>query len=673
MKHYKEKKMKEILFKKISIALTGILLLAVTNCDTLFKEKDDTEKNRNFVTLGIIAGLDLRAPGIYISGKLVGTDAVTPIANTTITLTGRGENAAINRSGTPVGYYQNVLSTGTNPITKYDVAVAGQPSIASRDAECTTTLIVAYGNTAGVNGTPTPAARVICDSTTLDATAKSFGISESLIADGTAAGTITSGADGSFKSVHLPNVATGNTYTLTVDGKTKKRRLRLAKSGTATLLDGSADRYLIKGGLGVSATVDEGTSTTYDFNIVDLQVEIVYPKPYAVLSGTIDKSLTLTQGRDYLLSGTVIIPSGVTLTIDPGVKVYGATSPAGALLIKKGGRIDAQGTSANPIVFSSERSVGSRSGGDWQGIIIQGNGIQTFGGYGTTAVGEGDVGTFGGSNDADSSGIMRYVRIEFAGAPFSPGNERNCLSLMGVGSGTTLEYIQCHRGFDDGFEIWGGAVNIKYLVASGNRDDQFDYADGWVGRLQYAIGHIYAAPTASNDDTSRCVEGDGNSATTCANSKKSGGTCSDPSIGNVTCVSFSAGQNIGDAIFVRRANGGKAGEYSHIHILNFGAQNSSDCASAGQTASLTTVAHTYIVSTAANNGCTASGNTDQAGVGLTTISESTPNYLPSAANTTNGTANINAWNSNFDSATYYGAMQNGGVDWTAGWTSYPTN
>ena len=214
---------------------------------------------------------------------------------------------------------------------------------------------------------------------------------------------------------------------------------------------------------------------------------------------------------------------------------------------------------------------------------------------------------------------------------------------------------------------------MKHLVSSGNRDDQFDYADGWIGRLQFAIGHIFAGPTASNDDTSRCVEGDGNSANTCSGSKKAGGTCADPSIGNVTCVSFSAGQNIGDAIFVRRANGGKAGEFSHFHILNFGAQNSSDCASAGQTASLSTVAHTYIVSTAGNNGCTTTGNTDQVGVTLTSVSESTPNYMPSAANTTNGTANINVWNSNFNSATYYGAIENAGTDWTGGWTSYPSN
>ncbi|MBK8397823.1 MAG: hypothetical protein IPL26_21620 [Leptospiraceae bacterium] len=660
--------MKKIL-KKFSIALTGFLLLAVINCGILFKEKDDAQKNRNLVALGILAELDLRVPGIYVSGKLVEKDGVTPIPNSTITITGRGESAAINRSGTPIGFYQNVLSTGASPVTLYG-NISGIPSLTTRDAECGTALVTMYS--------PMPAStRVICDSTALDVTAKSFGVSDSLIALNAAAGTITSGADGSFTSAHLPNAATGNTYNLAVNGKTKTRRFRLAKSGTATLLDGSNDRYLGSSNgdpiIGTSASTNEGTSSTYDFTIVDLQVEIVYPKPYAVLSGTINENLILSPGRDYLLSGTVIIPSGVTLTIAAGTKIYGATSPAGALLIKKGGRIDAQGTASNPVVFSSEKSIGSRSGGDWQGIIIQGNGIQTFGGYGATAVGEGDVGTFGGNNDSDNSGIMRYVRIEFAGAPFSPGNERNCLSLMGVGSGTTLEYIQCHRGFDDGFEIWGGAVNLKHLVSSGNRDDQFDYADGWIGRLQFAIGHIFAGPTASNDDTSRCVEGDGNSANTCSGSKKAGGTCADPSIGNVTCVSFSAGQNIGDAIFVRRANGGKAGEFSHFHILNFGAQNSSDCASAGQTASLSTVAHTYIVSTAGNNGCTTTGNTDQVGVTLTSVSESTPNYMPSAANTTNGTANINVWNSNFNSATYYGAIENAGTDWTGGWTSYPSN
>lgn len=670
--------MNKILKKLTLLSIITIMLLVTANCDIISPEKK--ENNSALLALALLSSSQTssRAPGIYISGKLVGSDSSTAIANATITIKGRGETAAIVRTGvaatTPAGFYQNVLSTGTSPVTLYG-NTTGTPTNATRDTECGTTVVSMYS--ASITN------RVICDSSTLDATAKSSGISDSLIAADTEVGTITSGADGTFSKIKLSTIATGNTYTLSVSGKTKTRRLRIAKSGTSTLLDGTSDLILGSSTTdtkkGTSAATAEGASASsttnpYDFSITDLQVEVVYAKPYDILTGTLGNT-TLSAAKDYVLSGTVIVPSGVTLTIPAGTRIYGATSPAGALLIKQGGKIDAQGTASSPIVFTSEKTAGSRSGGDWQGIIIQGNGIQTFGGRGVTAVGEGDVGTFGGSNDADSSGTMKYVRIEFAGAPFSPGNERNCLSLMGVGSATTLEYIQCHRGYDDGFEIWGGAVNMKYLVATGNRDDQFDYADGWIGRLQFAIGHLYATPVAANDDTSRCIEGDGNSAQTCTGSKKTSttGTCADPSFANVTCVSFGSGQNIGDAIFVRRANGEKAGEFSHFHILNFGSQNSSDCASSGQTATLTTVNHTYTVSTAANNGCTSGGTIDQAGVALTSTSETAPNYAPVSANTTTGTANANTLNTSFDSATYYGAILSGGTDWTTGWTSYPTN
>lgn len=662
--------MKKLTNKSFTAILMLGLVLTLSNCQE--KKKDNT----GLAAIALLSSSQTtRAPGIYVSGRLVGSDSSTAITNATITLKGRGETSAIVRTGvtasTPAGFYQNVLSTGTSPITLYG-NTTGTPSLATRDAECGATVVAMYS--------ARTTNRVICDSSTLDATAKSSGISDALIASGTTVGTIPVDSSGVFTAVKLASIATGNIYTVEVSGKTKTRRLRIAKSGTSTLLDGSADLFLGSSTsdpiLGTSASTVEGAGSTanpYDFSIVDLQVEVVYTKPFDILTGTISSNTTLVNTKDYLLSGTVIVSSGVTLTIPAGTRIYGATSPAGALLIKQGGRIDAQGTATSPIVFTSEKAAGSRTGGDWQGIIIQGNGIQTFGGYGTTAVGEGDVGTFGGNNDADNSGIMRYVRIEFAGAPFSPGNERNCLSLMGVGSGTTLEYIQCHRGYDDGFEVWGGAVNLKHVVASGNRDDQFDYADGWIGRLQFGIGHLYQTATASNDDTSRCVEGDGNSAQTCTGSKKTNGTCADPSFANVTCVSFGSGQNIGDAIYVRRANGEKAGAFTHFHILNFGSQNSSDCATSGQTATLTTVNHTYTVSTAANNGCTSGGTIDQAGVALTSTSETAPNYAPVSSNTTTGSANVNTLNSSFDSATFYGALENGGIDWTSGWTSYPTN
>ena len=480
-------------------------------------------------------------------------------------------------------------------------------------------------------------------------------------------GTITSTTAGYFAPIRLPTLATGNTYTLSVSGRTKTRRLRLAKSGTGTLLDGTADLILLTG---ASAATAEGASTSsttnpYEFNIVDLQIEVVYSKPIEIITGTISSNLTLSAGKDYLLSGTVIVPSGVTLTIPAGNRIFGAVSPAGALLIKQGGRINAIGTASSPIIFTSEKTSGTRSGGDWQGIIIQGNGIQTFGGAGTSAIGEGDTGTFGGNSNNDNSGTMRYVRIEFAGAPFSPGNERNCLSLMGVGSGTTLDYIQCHRGFDDGFEWWGGAVNHKYLVATGNRDDQFDYTDGYVGTVQYAIGHLFAAPTAANDDTSRCIEGDGNTSQTCT----SAADCANPNFANVTCIGFGAGQNHGDAIFVRRAGAIKAGTHSHFLIQNFGALRPSNCSGAVATS----VNNVFVNSTTGTNSACLPAPTLEAGVAVTNASETTPNYIPAAANSTTGSVNVNLLIPTAESSTFYGAIQNGGADWTTGWTSFPAN
>ena len=407
--------MNKILKKLTLLSIITIMLLVTANCDIISPEKK--ENNSALLALALLSSSQTssREPGIYISGKLVGSDSSTAIANATITIKGRGETAAIVRTGvaatTPAGFYQNVLSTGTSPVTLYG-NTTGTPTNATRDTECGTTVVSMYS--ASITN------RVICDSSTLDATAKSSGISDSLIAADTEVGTITSGADGTFSKIKLSTIATGNTYTLSVSGKTKTRRLRIAKSGTSTLLDGTSDLILGSSTTdtkkGTSAATAEGASASsttnpYDFSITDLQVEVVYSKPYDILTGTLGNT-TLSAAKDYVLSGTVIVPSGVTLTIPAGTRIYGATSPAGALLIKQGGKIDAQGTASSPIVFTSEKTAGSRSGGDWQGIIIQGNGIQTFGGRGVTAVGEGDVGTFGGSNDADSSGTMKYVRIE---------------------------------------------------------------------------------------------------------------------------------------------------------------------------------------------------------------------------------------------------------------------
>ncbi len=382
----------------------------------------------------------------------------------------------------------------------------------------------------------------------------------------------------------------------------------------------------------------------------------------------------------YLLNGTVIVPSGVTLTIEPGVCVFGSSTAGGALLVKQGGKIVAEGTQERPIVFTSDKAAGSRSSGDWQGVILQGNGIQTFGGYGSTATGEGDVGTFGGSTDTESSGTLKYVRIEFAGKAFSPGNERNCLSLMGVGSGTTIQYVQCHKSLDDAFEWWGGAVNMKYLLATDSRDDNFDFTDGYTGKVQFAIAHMGTNIT-SNDDTSRCIEGDGNSATTCTSSKTSSGTCADPMFANVTCIGANDASKQGDAIYLRR---GSIGRFTHFLVEDFGANGAAiNCSTSGQ-AVTSVVSNVYKVTTTKSDtlqsSCTAS-STASSGVKTKTITA--PNYIPTSKTTVSALSGITGFSDSFFTSTdYAGGMDPTatastesitGTAWTSGWTSFPAN
>jgi hypothetical protein len=213
----------------------------------------------------------------------------------------------------------------------------------------------------------------------------------------------------------------------------------------------------------------------------------------ATLSGNITASRTLTADTVYVLSGFVKVQSGAVLTIEAGTKIVGDTSVAGSSLwILRGARIEANGSAAAPILFTSQRSPGSRAPGDWGGIVIIGNGIINRTGSPILTEG-GTVGVAedysGGNNNADNSGTLRYVRIEFAGFDISAGagQELNALSLYAVGRGTTLEYVQTMAGLDDSFEWWGGAVDGRYLVSYESGDDHFDASEGYVGRNQFLI------------------------------------------------------------------------------------------------------------------------------------------------------------------------------------------
>lgn len=213
--------------------------------------------------------------------------------------------------------------------------------------------------------------------------------------------------------------------------------------------------------------------------------------PYdEVLEGNINSDKVLDANKKYLLRGFVNVNEPATLTIPAGTIIFGEKSSKGSLIINRGAKIVAIGTPDRPIVFTSQQPKGQRSAGDWGGIIIQGRArINVPGG---TAVIEGGTGTvYGGGdnpNDDDSSGVLKYVRIEFPGIAFLPDNEINGLTLGGVGRKTVIEYIQVSYSGDDSFEWFGGTVNCKYLIAYRGLDDEFDTDFGYRGKCQFLFG-----------------------------------------------------------------------------------------------------------------------------------------------------------------------------------------
>lgn len=203
-----------------------------------------------------------------------------------------------------------------------------------------------------------------------------------------------------------------------------------------------------------------------------------------VLSGNLSTQ-TLSRNTIYLLQGFVYVPSGVTLTIEPGTIIKGDKASKGTLIVQRGGKLIADGTAQQPIVFTSNQPANSRARGDWGGIILCGAAPQNL--PGDPTIEGGPVANFGGTNAADNSGILRYVRIEFPGIEFVANNEINGLTLGGVGSGTTIDYVQISYSGDDSFEWFGGTVNAKHLIAFRGTDDDFDTDNGYSGKVQYGV------------------------------------------------------------------------------------------------------------------------------------------------------------------------------------------
>lgn len=203
------------------------------------------------------------------------------------------------------------------------------------------------------------------------------------------------------------------------------------------------------------------------------------------LSGNINSTTTLTSDKVWTLKGYVYVTDGAKLIIQPGTTIVSDIAEKGALIIERGAQIIAEGTAAKPIIFTSGKNVGERSPGDWGGVVILGRATTNRTSEPTI---EGGIGRpYGGTNDLDNSGILKYVRIEYAGIAAMPNSEINGLTLGAVGSGTTLEYIQTVYANDDAFEFFGGTVNAKNLYAYGTADDDYDFDFGYRGSISNSV------------------------------------------------------------------------------------------------------------------------------------------------------------------------------------------
>jgi len=268
------------------------------------------------------------------------------------------------------------------------------------------------------------------------------------------------------------------------------------------------------------------------------------------LQGRISADTLLRKQNTYILKGLVYMVNNATMTIEPGTVIKGSYSgtDVAALIITRGAKIRAEGTATDPIVFTSASP--NPQSGDWGGIVICGKApVNTsFNGVANTFQVEGGVdnangdGLAGGTDAADNSGSLKFVRIEYAGYAYQPDKEINSLTLAAVGSGTTIENIQVSYAKDDAYEWFGGTVNCKFLIAYKTLDDDFDTDNGYSGKVQFGL--VIRDSLLADISRSQAFESDNNSSGTTATPKTS------PIFSNITAIGPRATfNNIGNSLF----------------------------------------------------------------------------------------------------------------------------
>jgi hypothetical protein len=267
------------------------------------------------------------------------------------------------------------------------------------------------------------------------------------------------------------------------------------------------DRFMFLGSNGAWGAGPANPTGLYMFglDVRDASGETVLSRGYALYSHVdeiviVDDDVTgdtvWTANNAYLLAkGGADFPvyvgafngngASATLTIEPGTVVFGDKQQLGTLSVQRGSKLIAAGTPLMPIIMTSAFKVGDRVSGDWGGLVI--NGYAPVGSETGERSGEGETGLFGGDDPNDSSGVLSYVRVEFAGVRFTEEDELNGIALQGVGAGTSINNIQVNRNADDGVEFFGGTVNVTNLLLTGIEDDSIDWTFGWNGFVSNAV------------------------------------------------------------------------------------------------------------------------------------------------------------------------------------------
>jgi hypothetical protein len=359
------------------------------------------------------------------------------------------------------------------------------------------------------------------------------------------------------------------------------------------------------------------------------------------------------------------------------------------LIIERGAKLIADGKATDPIVFTSGRAIGQRSPGDWGGIVLLGR-APTNRPLDPAPSVEGGVGRkYGGTDPNDESGILRFVRIEFAGNATDPASEINGLTMGGVGSGTIIENVQVSFGNDDAFEFWGGTVNCKNLISFANADDDFDFDFGYTGKIQYGIacrkpdfvdpGDAANGIECDNDligSTAAPVTRPQLSNFTIVGANNAIGTAANHNFGNrwrrstqfVLRNSIIIGWPRGGLSF-ESANTAKAYYVDNLSEFKNNLLHSNDAAAIyrNDAAALAIVSPAQMKTKAEAEGTITLATADAAMLNSPYYS-TTPNFLPKTGSPALSGVSFIGMNSYFSATTFRGAM--GTIDWTTAWANW---